>query len=247
MRMYTLLLVLPCFMGTAEVGGRSDGELSKVERYYQKNKGDHRPSISVGTTGKGQLFHGKCMPFMGKNFRYFSEYSYLQGRAFTHHKVKKTVLDAYEKLDKLYPGRKFGLMELSKEKGGKLWPHHTHQNGMSVDLMTPLKKNGSPYYGLDDKGIMHYMLDFDNKGCYEDDIEVYADFDLVAHHVLLLDECARMNGLKVKKVILKVEWKDLLFATSHGKQLKQRGIYFAKILAKTVNELHDEHFHVDFE
>jgi penicillin-insensitive murein endopeptidase len=156
-------------------------------------------------------------------------------------------LAMYSSLGKKYPGRIFQLMECSNEKGGKIWPHHTHQNGLSVDFMMPLIKDSLPYYKLDDLGKEHYLLTFDNNGCYSNNKEVKIDFDLVAKQILILDEQARKNGLKIKKVIIKIELKDELFSTPNGKKLKAKGIYVVKALTPLINGLHDDHFHIDFE
>ncbi len=220
---------------------------SLSDLYYKNNKGDSLPSKSLGTVSKGTLENGKLMPNEGENFSYFSAESYLAGRAYTHEKVMKTVLATYASLGKKYPGRQFKLMECSNEKGGKIWPHHTHQNGLSVDFMMPLKQSDSAYYKLDDRGRAHYLLDFDDRGRYSADSTVSIDFDLVAKQILILDEQARKNHLKVSKVIIKIELKDELYSTPHGKKLKAKGIYVVKALTPLINDLHDDHFHIDFE
>ena len=215
--------------------------------YYEKHKDDSIPSKSLGTVSKGTLEHGKLMPPSGANFEYFSAESYLAGRAYTNAKVKKSVLAMYSSLAKKYPSRIFQLMECSHEKGGKIWPHHTHQNGLSVDFMMPLTKDSVPYYKLDGLGKEHYLLTFDDKGRYANDSTVQIDFDIVAKQILILDEQARKNGLKVSKVIIKIELKDELYATPNGKKLKAKGIYVVKALTPLINSLHDDHFHIDFE
>lgn len=215
--------------------------------YYEKHKDDSLASKSIGSVSNGSLEHGKLMPPGGKNFEYFSAESYLAGRAYTNSKVKKSVLAMYSTLAQKYPNRIFQLMECSHEKGGKIWPHHTHQNGLSVDFMMPLTKDSTPYYKLDNLGKEHYLLTFDNKGRYAKDSSVQIDFDLVAKQILVLDEQARKNGLKVSKVIIKIELKDELYATPNGKKLKAKGIYVVKALTPLINSLHDDHFHIDFE
>ncbi|MCX6181513.1 MAG: penicillin-insensitive murein endopeptidase [Bacteroidetes bacterium] len=224
-----------------------NGKHPVTDAYYEKHKGDSLPSKSTGTYSKGELINGKMMPFHGTNFTYFSETSYLSGRAYVNLKVKNSVLGAYSKLEKAHPGRMFGLMECSNKKGGKLWPHHTHQNGLSVDFMMPLIKDGKPYYKLDDDGPDHYLLSFNDQGQYCKDTTISIDFNLVAQHILLLDEQARKNGLHVKKVIIKIELKDELFATPYGKKLKAKGIYVVQALTPQINDIHDDHFHIDFE
>ena len=55
------------------------------------------------------------------------------------------------------------------------------------------------------------------------------------------------NRLKLKKVILNTHLHDELFSSKHGFRLKENGIYFAQKLEKQINDLHDDHIHVDFE
>ncbi len=224
-----------------------ESKSSKIEKYYQKNKGNSLASVSVGSVSNGYLKNGKLIPFSGKNFRYFDSFSYLKGRAFLHGKVLKTILNSYKLLEKSVPLRMFTVMECSHEHGGKLWPHRTHQNGLSVDFMMPLIKNGNPYYELDDKGVKHYLLKFDNKGRLQKDLAVKIDFNVVATQILQLNKSAISQGYQIKKVIIKIELKDELFASIRGKELKNSGIYIVQGLTKTINDLHDDHFHIDFE
>ena len=219
---------------------------SSIDLYYENHLGDDEKSISKGSVSNGALENGKLVPFAGDNFQYFDTSSYLAGRVFTSDGVKKAVINTYSELGKLVPGRQFRVMECSNEHGGKLFPHKTHQNGLSVDFMMPLIKDGKPYYGLDDLGKDHYWLDFDNEGKYLKDKTISIDFDLVAQHILLLNENAQKVGLKVSKVIIKIELKNELYASKYGIKLKSSGIYIVKSLTPTINGLHDDHFHIDF-
>ncbi len=201
----------------------------------------------MGSVSNGTLKYGKLVPFKGENYQYFDTSSYLGGRAFTSDKVLKTMLDSYQELAAVVPERQFRIMECSNEHGGKLFPHKTHQNGLSIDFMMPLVQGEQAYYGLDDLGKDHYWLSFDNNGKYSKDKSISVDFNLIAQHILMLDQEARKNGLKVSKVIIKIEFKDELFATHYGQQLKSKGIYVVKSLSSMINALHDEHYHIDFE
>lgn len=251
---YTLLLLafISCQeqdKRTTETAGTKDAEKNnnKVEEYYQQNKGDDEPSKAVGSVSKGKLEIGKLMPFKGDNFQYFDTLSYLSGRAFTQDKVKQTMLDSYQELATQLPDRQFYVMECSNKVGGRIFPHRTHQNGLSVDFMVPLIKDHKDYYGLDTIGKNHYWLEFDNDGKYIKDNSISIDFDLVARHILLLDKHARKNGLKISKVIINTDLKDELFATTYGQQLKSSSIYIVKSLTPMINGLHDDHYHIDFE
>lgn len=218
-----------------------------VMAYYAANHDTLLPSKSLGTVSKGELVNGSIIPFYGKNFQYFSTESYLGGRAFAHEKVINTLLLFYDELLANYPERFFYIMEMSNKQGGKIYPHRTHQNGLSVDLMLPKIKNGQPDYSLDSLGKDHYFLSFNERGEFSGDSSLMIDFELLAHQLLLLDSCAQKSGLKIAKVIIKLEYKDELFSTNFGDQLKNSSIYFAQKLEPLINDLHDDHVHVDFE
>lgn len=220
--------------------------INRITHYTAKHPDALAPSESKGTVRQGYLVNGRLMPFAGPNFIYFDTGSYVNGHAFVNDKVRTAVLDAYAKLEQDLPARKFSLMECSKEGGGRLFPHRTHQNGLSIDFMTPLKKNGNPYYGLDSCGLAHYLLDFDDEGRYKKDTSISIDFNAMAQHLQALDASAKSHGLRIQKVLLKIELKDELFASVKGKKLKGK-ILFATTLPPLINALHDDHYHVDFE
>ena len=210
--------------------------LNIIQQYYDANKGDSLPSIVHGTEGAGSLEHGKLFPFSGANFRYFDTASYLWGHAFMSDKMLKTILASYNEMETKFPGRIFTCMESGLKNGGPIPGHKTHQCGLSVDLMVPLMKDSVVYYGLDTIGGAHYGLEFDDAGRWLKDSSVAIDFNLIGMQILSLDKQARLNGLHVKKVILK-----------SGKKVKAKGIYLAMNLPENVNKQHDDHFHVDFE
>ncbi len=220
----------------------------EVKAYvHEKELNEKGKSISKGTVGNGTLENGKLFPYKGKNFIYFDQESYLQGRAFLHENVRSSILKMYDSLAQIMPRRYFTVMECSNENGGKLFPHKTHQNGLSVDIMMPLLKDGKPYYGLDTIGIDHYALRFNDHGEYLKDPSIKIDFNLVARQLLILENFARRNGLRLKKVIIKIELKDQLLSSEYGKKLRESEIYIVKGLSPLINALHDDHFHVDFE
>lgn len=107
-----------------------------VSQILYKNEG---VSTSAGRAGKGELINAYKLPYKGNNFKYFSPFSYfILNRSYVNSKVYQTILDAYKQCEKDCPNTKFRLMECSKRKCGKIFPHITHQNGLSVDFMTPL-------------------------------------------------------------------------------------------------------------
>ncbi|MEM6297388.1 MAG: hypothetical protein AAF740_01740 [Bacteroidota bacterium] len=205
-------------------------------------------STSSGSVGNGNLQNPYLMPYWGENFSYFSPISYfVLNSGYLHHRLHQTLLDSYKICEQTCPKREFCLMECANREGGKMLLHYTHQNGLSVDFMTPLKKGKEPFYSLDHLGLWHYLLEFDDNGRSSLNESIEIDFETMAKHILALDEAARKNGLSVKMVILKVELKDEFFKTPSGQKVKQRGIYFAQNLRPHVNRLHDDHYHIDFE
>lgn len=222
-------------------------EPNKVEQFYNENKGDSLPSKSIGIISNGKLENGKLMLFKGSNFQYFDTLSYLSGRAFTSDKVKKTILDTYQELSTLLPNRQFFIMECSNKNGGEIFPHRTHQNGLSVDFMMPLTKDKKDYYGLDTIGKDHYWLEFDNEGNFSNDKSISIDFDIMARHIILLEKHAQKNGIKIAKLIIKTEFKNKLSTTTYGQLLLKSGIYIVNSLTPLINDLHDDHYHIDFE
>ena len=219
----------------------------EIQAYYSVFKGNDLPSESKGTVSNGELVNGKLIPFKGNNYAYFSEESYLAGRAFLNDKVLNTLLSSYSNLESTLPSKLFYVMECANAHGGKLAPHRTHQNGTSVDFMTPLLKDGKPYSALDTLGVNHYLLGFDNDGKYINDKSISIDFNLVAEHILELQSEAELNGLSIKKVIFNTNLKDELFATPNGEKLKSSGIYVVQKLSSLINSLHDDHYHIDFQ
>jgi len=218
----------------------------EVAAFISKNTDTEIASTSKGSVSNGSLENGKLLPYNGPNFWYFDKGSYLSSRGFVHSKVKKTVLDSYKNLEVL-SDRNWCIMEASNQKGGKLYPHRTHQNGMSIDFMMPLKKDNKPYYQLDSSGTMHYLMTFDDNGYHAKKKDVQIDFDAVGLHIIELEKAARKNGLKIKKIIIKIELKDELYASKYGATIKKKGIYVVKGLTKMINALHDDHYHIDFE
>lgn len=209
---------------------------------FHQNEGKSR---TTGSAGKGKIENAWLIPYTGENYRYFSPLSYyLLNRGYAHHRAHDAILAAYETCETTCPGVQFRLMECGNKHGGEMWPHRTHQAGLSADFMLPKTKKGKPHRWFDRLGVWHYALQTDNAGNYTSGVAV--DFGTMAQHLLALDDAARKNGLRIKKVILKIELKDDFFKTASGKKVKARGIYFAQALPNIVNQLHDDHYHVDF-
>ncbi len=252
-----ILLILPLLVVLISCKAQTEEELEipipdtsytedQVSSFYEANKGNKLESISKGTVGNGSLVNGKLFPFSGPNFQYFDTASYMEKRAYVNDRVLEAVLATYDSLYTKYPDRSFRVMECSNEHGGKIAPHRTHQNGLSIDFMTPLARNGVACPDYDDDGVMHYLMDFDDTGHYLEDKSVVIDFDLLGEHLIILNELASQHGLKIDKVIFKKELKDELYASEYGDLIRKKGIYITKNLTPMINALHDDHYHIDF-
>ena len=68
----------------------------------------------------------------------------------------------------------------------------------------------------------------------------------MAKHILELEKAARKRDMFIKKVLLKINLKDEFYKTKSGKIVKEKGIYFAKYLPKVIDNMHDDHYHIDF-
>ena len=112
--------------------------------------------------------------------------------------------------------------------------------------MVPKIRHQEPSTFYDHLGVWHYLLQFDEKGRLNFQTSVQIDFETMGKHLIALDDAARNHGLRIKKVILKINLKDDFFKTESGKEIKRRGIYFAQALSPVVDKLHDDHYHVDF-
>ena len=137
----SLLLTATNSFGQSITSGKDSLPIpSAVDAYADLHMDTLNNSISTGLPGEGTMENGKLFPFEGPIFKYFSEWSYLNGRAFVNDKLKDVVLESYDSLLALYPDQIWGIMECSLQSGGVISGHRTHQNGLSIDFMTPLKK-----------------------------------------------------------------------------------------------------------
>ncbi len=198
-------------------------------------------SICYGTTAKGRLEEGIQLPTSGKNFINYSMIGVLSGRTYVHSKVRDVVTAAYKTLEISMPSRVYKYAETGHKEGGSLYPHKTHQNGLSVDFMVPIKdKTGtSVHLPTNPLNKFGYDIEFDSKGHYD---EYTIDYEAMAAHIVSLHQEALKHGVGIWRVIFDLKLQKYLFATKQGDYLK-KNINFSK---KRAWVRHDEHYHVDF-
>ena len=205
-------------------------------------------SESTGRAREGKLNNGWLLPYKGPNFHYFSWMSYyILDNAYVHSTVHKTLLEAYKTCETTCPGQEFVLMECTKKGGGRMLLHWTHQNGTSVDFMTPVRRGDDTDPWPNHTGLFHYLLGFDKNGKFRLGKKTEIDFETMARHLIALDDAAKNNGLQIRKILFHTDLHEELFNTTSGQILAQRNINFIKHLGNLINRVHDDHYHVDFE
>lgn len=201
--------------------------------------------MSHGTPARGSLERGRRLPTTGRNFRAYSRLGALLGRNSVHSAVRATVVDAYAALAASHPDVRWVYGETGWPHGGPFRPHQTHQNGMSVDFMVPLRDAAGrsvriPTWPWREFG---YALHFDSTGRGTGSVAGLAiDFSAVAAHLAALADAAPRHGLAVEVVIFAPELERRMRQTAEGRALDGR-IRFTRV---TPWVRHDEHYHVNF-
>ena len=198
-------------------------------------------SVCFGTVAKGRLENGVALPSSGPNFSSYSTSAESLGRTFAHSKVRATVAMAYGALETAAPGKVFVYGETGWKAGGRIKPHRTHQNGLSVDFMVPVldRRGRSVPLPASPLNRFGYDIEFDASGRYED-LEI--DFTAIAEHLYQLDLAARAQGIGIALVIFEQGYLPRLWTTARGAYLKQN----LRFMKGKPWVRHDEHYHVDF-
>jgi penicillin-insensitive murein endopeptidase len=204
------------------------------------------PSESRGTPERGSLVHGRRLPSSGGNFVVYSYAGALLGRNSVHAAVRAAVLEAYDRLRVSEPDVRWVYGETGWPRGGPFRPHRTHENGLSVDFMVPVRNEVGrserlPAWPWTKFG---YALDFDGagrgRGFFAGGLRI--DFEAVAAHLAALAATAPRHGLAVDVVIFAPELQRALLESAEGRALRGR-VRFSRRPAWV---RHDEHYHVDF-
>jgi penicillin-insensitive murein endopeptidase len=198
-------------------------------------------STCFGTVARGRLENGVSLPSGGANFSSYSTAAQLLGRTYVHSRVGEVVVAAYAALEQAAPGKVFVYGETGWKSGGRIKPHRTHQNGLSVDFMVPVVDARGKSVPLPTSAANRYGYDveFDAAGRSG---ELALDFPTIAEHLYQLDAAARARGLGIALVIFERSYLPRLFATPRGPYLEHN----LKFMRGKPWIRHDEHYHVDF-
>lgn len=198
-------------------------------------------SQSVGATNDGYLINGKRLPAKGDNFVAYSYLGTLLGRNCAHSRVRTIVLETYGELRQRLPDKTFVYGETGWCGGGRIRPHRTHRNGLSVDFMVPVLDAESRSVPLPTSVLNRfgYSHEFDNSG----KIDGYGiDFGAMAAQLFYLREVAGRHSAEIEVVIFDPNLQPMLFQTEYGQRIKAT----MRFSTKPAWVRHDEHYHVDF-
>jgi len=198
-------------------------------------------STCFGTVANGHLENGVKLPSDGKNFTSYSSLGVSLGRTYVHSKVAEIIIATYSALEKSASEKVFIYGETGWPTGGRIRPHKTHKNGLSVDFIVPVTDStGRSVYlptGVNNK--FDYNIDFDKNAKFEG---YTIDFEEIAEHLYQLNVEAKTHGAGIALVILDPPYHPKLFVAKRGQYLKDN-INFMKGKAWI---RHDEHYHIDF-
>ena len=198
-------------------------------------------STCYGTASNGRLENGVKLPTTGPNFSTYSSLGSALGRTYVHNKVYDVVLAAYRALEESAPRKVFVYGETGWAAGGRIRPHRTHQNGLSVDFMTPVVDKAGRSVPLPTGALNRfgYDIEFDAAGKYQD---YTIDFEAAAEHLYQLHVATLVRGVGIALVIFDPALRPKLFQTRRGPFLR-KNLRFTKGQAWV---RHDEHYHLDF-
>lgn len=198
-------------------------------------------SVCYGSTANGRLAQGVALPAQGENYVAYSALARWLGRTYVHSQVRDIFVASYQRLQQRHPDKVFKYAETGFEQGGRFYPHKTHQNGLSIDFMTPVvdKEGRSVHLPTHVLNKFGYNIEFDAKGEFEG---YRIDYTALAAHIVALHQAAKAAGYDVWRVIFDPELQPELYRTPYGDYLRQH-IQFSKRRSWV---RHDEHYHVDF-
>jgi penicillin-insensitive murein endopeptidase len=163
------------------------------------------------------------------------------GRQYVHGKVAETLSAALAARWKLEEGRIVVIGETGFRNGGPFPPHKSHENGLSVDIMMPVRKSGKisimPTHPWQKFG---YSNEFDDNGRMG---EYSIDFESLASLIVEIDKQAAERLIRIDRIIVAPEYVSKLLSTKAGKNF---GRLEKAIMRKPAWIRHDEHVHLDF-
>ena len=198
-------------------------------------------SQCYGSVSNGRIERSVKLPLSGANFSAYSTLAATAGRTHVHSTVAAILSTSYKALAAANPDVHYVYGETGWPAGGRLRPHRTHQNGLSVDFFVPVRdgKGRSVPLPTNLSDRLGYDVEFNQEAQYG---EYSIDFEALAEHLYQLHVAAKVAGSGLALVIFDRQYLPRLFATSRGAYLKAN-LPFMKGKPWV---RHDEHYHVNF-
>lgn len=229
-------------------------------------------SVQALAWGRAGISAGSAISSLSPSGDGFASYSSVLaafGRQYVRRDVRLTLEDAFAERHRAEPRRSFVLGETGLRTGGTLWPHASHQRGLSVDVFVPLVDAARAPIQLSHQpwNLWGYCRHFDETGRYagtrweaaprrvpllgrvspcptsSEASLTRIDFDATARLLSAIHRAARAHGLEVRAIILAPEYLPRLFGAAGGREL---GPLAAKFVRHPVWVRHDEHLHIEF-
>ena len=193
-------------------------------------------STCVGPTHAGSLSGAVRMPLFGENYRSYCVVCALALRTYGHEKAVGALVDSFAAMAHRYPEVTFVYGEIGFPWGGNFPPHRTHENGLSIDVMVPLRDGHS--LRTDAFNRFGYDETFDSQGVGGSGT---IDFEALAAQLLALDQAARARGGRIARLFFTPDLQDELFRTADGARLRAT-VPFNRQQSWV---RHDDHYHAD--
>lgn len=198
--------------------------------------------VSYNDSGDADSY--QCLPLSGDNFQASSLPGYGAGRYYLKGRAAVAVLKAYARLAASHPELRFIYAEMGWKGGGRFRPHRTHQQGLSADFITPVRKPDATGKAApatlpcNTANLWGYGIRLDNNGRYQD---YRLDTAAMIAHLDALRQEAAAQGLKIERVIFDPPLLKLLRADPNFKRLGDM-----RFMENKAWFPHDGHYHVDF-
>lgn len=198
------------------------------------------PSASVGTRSSGHLRNGHRLPTEGWNFTTYSYLGSTIGRTAVHDRVRDALVDAWSELAETHPDVVWQYGETAWPHGGDFFPHKTHQHGLSVDHMVPVRTpdGGAARLPCRAWNALCYRLHADRSGDFGG---LQTDFEGLAALVDAVDRHAAAHDLRLDLVIYAPDLQDDLARATGGDVVRR-----VRFSTNPSWVRHDNHVHFDF-
>jgi penicillin-insensitive murein endopeptidase len=105
-----------------------------------------RDSVSCGSTNRGALANAAMMPERGPGY-VMAEPWRSRGSRYGTTELVSLIQRSSAAVSRAYEGSQLSIADLSKERGGAIAAHRSHQNGRDVDLIYyAMDADGNPFY-----------------------------------------------------------------------------------------------------